>query len=928
MLQELAGRAASGQPTVVVLEGAAGIGKTALANQLVSGLEGFTLWRASADESEQGLAYGIVEQLCGGIGGTSADAAADVGGRLTSALLAAQADAPVVVLADDVQWADLPSVQVLLFAARRLHEARVLMVLIARDDADERLDKFRRLAASEPACRLRLGGLSVGELVELATATGWGGEAGLPRRAARRLRDHTGGSPLHAAALLEELPPDMILSGDELPPPRDVAGAVAARLERCTDDACRLVAAAAVLGEHCRLMVAAALAGLPEPLVALTEATGERLLVANHQPGMVTINFPDRLVWAAAYAATGPVDRARLHAQAVDLVDDPPRRLRHRAAATVGCDAQLADELASQALADLVAGDPQAAASHLLVASRLSPDDQRRARHTLLQAECLARAGDLDDARRVIASVCPELDGSRYLLVAAEVALSAGHLEEAAVWLESAWRSCDGQVDPDLPGLVACRLAEVASLSARPEEALEWGHVALTFPFGDAGRPDRSGLVMLFAALDFAWRGREAASLAKSTIPGRPEDRWDHVQWVGLRGAARLGQENFVNAQADLLSAYEEYRSLGIWSGVVAVSSQLAKSEYALGRWDDALAHAEAGLSVALESGLVTYQPLLASIAALVHTGRGEWSAAADRLAFADATADAVGAALLRATVDGAAAQLAAARGDAEAVLRHTESLALVGTVAEGNLVDWQALRVEALVTLGCLDEAESTLVQFERRATSAGRVASQVSAARARARLCAARGDHEAAEAAYHRALELALKGVGGPGLALAELDYGAHLRRAGHRRQASAQLGSALGRWRAMGAAHFATRAARELASCGLRPSKRDGRARLHLTPTELATARLAAAGNTNRQIAAELVVSEKTVEFHLGSVFRKVGVSSRRQLAAALSANLDGVDLTDAKGRTGSLGARATSRKMTAGRGSLAPEPRVVP
>jgi DNA-binding CsgD family transcriptional regulator len=261
-------------------------------------------------------------------------------------------------------------------------------------------------------------------------------------------------------------------------------------------------------------------------------------------------------------------------------------------------------------------------------------------------------------------------------------------------------------------------------------------------------------------------------------------------------------------------------------------------------------------------------------------------------------------------------------------VVRQSESLAVVGTVVDGNLLDWQAGRVDALAALGRLEEAEDLLIRFEHLAVSAGRLASQTSAARARARLCAARGDLAAAETEYHRGLELAREGSGGPALALAELEYGAHLRRAGRRRQASDQLASALGRLRDIGASHYATRAARELASCGLQPSKRDGAGRLRLTPTELATARLAAAGNTNRQIAAELVVSEKTVEFHLVSVFRKLGVSSRRQLGGVLSDGLEGVDLSEVSGHPSPVTTPNWSQQIGPRRGSPGAKPWLTP
>jgi DNA-binding CsgD family transcriptional regulator len=159
--------------------------------------------------------------------------------------------------------------------------------------------------------------------------------------------------------------------------------------------------------------------------------------------------------------------------------------------------------------------------------------------------------------------------------------------------------------------------------------------------------------------------------------------------------------------------------------------------------------------------------------------------------------------------------------------------------------------------------------------------------AARVGAALAGARGDREGATAGFETALADD-EDLGMPfEQALTELEYGSFLRRVGRRTQAAAQLRAASQRLSDLGARPFAARCERELAACGLTPVKRRGVERERLTPREFSVARLVASGRTNREVAAELVVSVKTVEYHLANIFGKLGIRSRRRLVAASQA-----------------------------------------
>ena len=277
VLEAAAAAATRGQPKVVLVEGEAGIGKSTLLARFASGLADAAVLRASGDEAELLLPYGVVGQLVacarGAGGGPPGLLAGDLSGGVHPLAVGADLVAwlgqfPRMVLAmiDDLHWADAPSARALLFALRRLQADRVLVVVSARPGELPRPGESwqRFLAGDHRASRIRLRGLGLEEVVELGRALGAGE---LPRRAARRLLEETGGNPLYCSALVDEAEtrsPD--LSGETLQVPRSLAGVVLARVGALGPAARELVTAAAVLDYQCELVAAAALADLDDPL--------------------------------------------------------------------------------------------------------------------------------------------------------------------------------------------------------------------------------------------------------------------------------------------------------------------------------------------------------------------------------------------------------------------------------------------------------------------------------------------------------------------------------------------------------------------------------------------------------------------------------------------------------------------------------------
>jgi DNA-binding CsgD family transcriptional regulator len=230
--------------------------------------------------------------------------------------------------------------------------------------------------------------------------------------------------------------------------------------------------------------------------------------------------------------------------------------------------------------------------------------------------------------------------------------------------------------------------------------------------------------------------------------------------------------------------------------------------------------------------------------------------------------------------------QLAAARGDHQEVLQALEPLLAIEPrdgIDEPGFWGWQELYGDALVSAGRWEQAAAFLAPHEQLAAARGRRSSVAMLARVRGRLEAAAGRTEAAEAAFsHGLAQFAEVSLPFPQASL-QLAYGQMLRRAGHRRAAAEQLQSAHTRFAELGARPYLKRCEQELNASGLAPAKRHDFDPSKLTAQEVAVARLVAAGMGNREVASELFVSIKTVQFHLTRIYAKLRLRSRTQLAA---------------------------------------------
>jgi ATP/maltotriose-dependent transcriptional regulator MalT len=886
----------AGQPRVVLVEGEAGIGKSSLLSRFVSAHPDVRLLRASGDEAEILLAWGLADQLLASAGLAAAEEtspaaarkpsdAMAVGAHMVAALGDLQAgDRVVVLVIDDLHWSDRLSAQALLFALRRMQADRVLALVSARPGELSRLGKgWTRFASGDHrVTRLRLAGLNAGELAAMAAELGAGELSG---RAVAQLLDHTGGNALHCRALLEELGPGgLARAGDELPAPRELAAVVLTRLKALSGPAQGLVTAAAVLGRSCPLAAAAALAGLDDPLAALDEAAGAGLLVEDQTGIGAVIAFAHPLVHAAVRDDLGSVRRRRLHRAAAALASGSAA-LGHRVAAAVGPDESLAADLEEAAREAAGAGEVAQGAAWLAQASAVSADRARQERRLLDAVAALVGSGDAFGALALWPQVAQFGASARRSALLGNLDLLCARGSVVEAHLLEAWQAHDPATEPLVGADAATLLASYLCTVRRLEEALAWGERAVA---ASAGDPAARLQALIVVALSLTLAGRAPEGLARlDELPAAaarvPIEATDGLV---MRGMCRLFTDDLTGAMADLLVGVARLRS-GVSS---TLSSQrlvyLSDAEYRLGAWDDALMHSALAVSLAHDADRTWDLAFVHAYAAQVPAARGDWELAGAHVEASRAAARAFGTGTGVTSAAMAGAELGQARGDLEHVLSATAPARAMGLAEVPGVADWRSLEVEALIGLNRREDAAAALAELEAAIPAYGLAAASMTAARLRGNLAVLEGDLSGAEESFAAAWQLA-RGLSLPfQLALLERDDGRRLRRAGDRPGAVTRLRQARDHLAGLGAQPYVAVCERELQHCGaeIRPEPRPA---WNLTASELAVARLVSTGRSNREVAGELYVSVKAVEFHLGHVFDKIGIRSRKDLAARLAA-----------------------------------------
>ncbi|GGH44061.1 AAA family ATPase [Microbacterium album] len=422
---------------IVVGEG--GFGKSALLDatisRLTAALPHAVLW-AAGDPAETNLDYGVADQLMRSARPVAARTprfARDAEPIELGAQLLRLADEVgraqrLLFVIDDAHAADEPSLQALAFATRRLKADQAALLIATRPAGVRRLPQaLMRLSEDRLVTLAPFTEHDVGELVRAVHG------AEVEPQAAQRVFRHTRGHPLLTRVLLDALTASD-LRDDESPLPSSLDQLAVDRLVRCSARARRLLEALAVLAAPSPVGVAAGLAGIQDPMPAVTELGDAGLVDVERSPSGTTLIIRHRLIQEALYAALPPDDRIALHAGAAGVTAGTAA-LGHRVAATTGEDPGLIDALTAQAEADERRGARRAAAELLFTAADL-PGAPHRHELILRAADHLVSAGKIADARLNVLAALP--DSALRSSVLGRAKMAEGSFDEARGLLQQA----------------------------------------------------------------------------------------------------------------------------------------------------------------------------------------------------------------------------------------------------------------------------------------------------------------------------------------------------------------------------------------------------------------------------------------------------------------------------------------------------------
>ncbi len=867
-----------GHPQVVYLEGEAGAGKSTLLSRFLGSLPGSRVLEVAGDEAETLLTYGVVDQLLpGGPTEPGADPMA-VGARLLDLFDQLQADGQVVVLAiDDLHWADRPSSRAVLFALRRLRADKVLAVVATRPGglADPGWERF--VAGDSRVTHVRLGGLSSGDLTDLASALGLGA---LSPRDASRLATHTRGNALYCRALLDEIGIVGLSAGEGgLPAPRKLSALILARVAALPPTTQSLLAAASVLGQHAPASLVVSVAQVPDARRDMDAAVGAGLLREDLVRSELSFTHP--LYRAAIYDDLSPAVRRGLHGRAAAVVVGA-QRLAQRVAAAVGPDEQLAGELESVAVADADLGDLTAAAWAFERSAYLSPDAERRERRLLDAAGVQLVAADNAGAARTLAA-CRATSARRDAL-SGLLGIYTGSLD-AGNRLITAWENHDPGTEAEVGARAATSLANWMVISGHPDQALLWADRAVEGTLPGSALHTRACVAQAFA---LSAAGRSADGLAALGLLPAAENEVQAAATdaVIMRGMLKLRIDDLAGAIADLSVAAARLRN-GLPASYPGMClSDLSDAYFRRGDWDAALTYAQLATSLAMDTDRPVDLSRAHARAAQVLAFRGQWAAAGTHAGAARAAAERFPRTLTMAGAAMAATSLAFAQRDWAGVIDAAEPVRVAGPPSVGGLpgvLNWRAFEADALVGLGRFGDAERALDEFGSAVPDNGLGSALLALARCRGNLAAAMGDETGAEKAFSRARSIRTMAPMPFEVALLNLDDGRCLRGFGHGPAAVARLEEAHKAFSHLGADPFVQACATELAALDVTAASQGPAALLGLSRAELAVARLVATGLTNREVAGQLYVSVKTVEYHLRNSYMKLDITSRRALTA---------------------------------------------
>jgi len=882
----------AGGPLALVLEGEAGIGKSTL---WLAGIEaarerGLRVLMSRPAEAERGLAHVVLSDLFEDVlDEVLPDLSAPRRHALGVALLLDEASeqpvdprtlgvavrtvlealaerTPVVLAVDDIQWLDPSSASALAFALRRMAADRVLLLLARRVLEGAQPSELEGALEAESVQRLPIGPLSVGALHRFMRD-----RLGKPfaRQTLLRVHETSGGNPFFALELARALGSD-VDPLQPLPVPETLEELVRARLAGLPAPSREALELASALGApSVSLLERAGIA--PD---ALEAAIGAHII--ERENGIIRFTHP--LLSSVLYQGlSSGEERRNLHGRLAAIIDDPLVRARHLALATDSPDVDVAGVLDEAANLAEVRGAAALAAELGEQALRLTPSEAHGDRHrrALAAARAHRTAGEWTRARTIVAEILTQTRRGSLRAEALVLLAELESVDRAAALLEEALREAASR--PALQSLIQCRLAWAARFRKGFVRALE--HARAAFELAEDLDDDalRADAVVMQAALGSILGDPEAPQLAARAYElaiavgdERLLQEAASVVAITLEDSFRLD-----DARALLEREHRVWRERDEPASASALWG-LSWVEFWAGRWALAAEYAAQARDVSIQYGLEVPQGHLPIAVIAVHRGQLELARehseralelAEEQLALHPPAHLAVLGLVELWSGDGTGAAVWLDKADQQAA-----------TLGWGNpsIRWWSADYVEVLLELDRIDDAVQVLDVWEADAMRLDRdwVLAQVRRCRGLVASAQGRVDHAAfllqQAVAQHQE-------VGDPfGGARALLALGIVRRRARQKRGAREAIEAALAGFEQLGAATWVEKAQSELGRIGGR-TRQEG-----LTAAERRVAALVAEGRTNREVAAALFLTERTVASHLTHVYAKLGIRSRVELA----------------------------------------------
>jgi DNA-binding CsgD family transcriptional regulator len=871
-------RARRGTSGIVWIEGDAGSGKSALVREALRSLPGDTqIMRASAHEYGATASLDLIHQL---VPVEAATSFAE-GLQLLELLSSTLSGELLVVVIEDLHWADADSSRALLSMTQRLDQEHLLLVVTSRPDLHN--DEWQRVRFDPDRCgQITLGNFSVQEVADLAAHAG----AVLAPRYLERLHQHTDGHPLYTRLLLSELTVAQLEQADDLPAPRSLASTTTAALAKLSEDARRLASALAVLNDAVPLSAAAQVAGIEAPAVVLEELLPSGLVVWYPRQTPATVQLAHPLFRAAIYDDLPPTMRRELHLGAAEVSDDATA-LVHRVAASETTDDELADELENRALDPELRLPAATRAQYLIWASSISSDRVERENRLIEAARMFLGNRLVSRALALRDQIERTSESPRRDLVLGMMDWTRGDFVDAEAHLLAASDAESTSSDPRTAAQALSRLASIRLTRMEAARGLDEATRARALrPDDDELRWETlPSLAIGRAILEGADRGLE--ELAAEFPASAAEAGFGDADLLVTRAMLSFYGGRASDGRRDLRRAIELARRGAPLAQHPRAHVHLCQLLFDSGDWDDAAVHAHLAVSLIHDDPHIWEATHVYAAAMLVPAARGQWD-------MADAFADQARAAGERSgTVEGATAWrvavgwLARARSDWGTVVAALGPLD--AAVEETGLAVLQRYwgcvvadtLVEAHLVLGHTEEAKRVLAHVE-WLHEHGRMPPSAVLYRSRAAVAVAEGRSTDADEAFDAALACLDEWDGVLEQALLHRSIGRHRLAMRDRPGALRSLRRAVELLQPLGAAPYADLVEHDLAGLGgVEVGGDRTRTMLTLTEREQSVAALVASGLTNRQVASELYVSQKAVEYHLTNIYGKLGVRTRQEL-----------------------------------------------